>query len=154
MIKRFLEQFWHFFAGLPDRVRNANALGVDFEQPPNPEEPLTRFIYSKSHFGNDRVKAPAFMPRPSDDELSVFRTHGLSNRDIYRTAPKRNQRSPRASGTLQAQQVIMLGLSINPNNVPPRHADICSWPLAREDRKELAQDLANLAILHRNPQTN
>src|SRR2546423_1062829 len=50
-----------------------------FRRAPNPEEELTRYLFSRNYFSaaNNRVKPSAFLPTPQKLETSVFRMIGL-----------------------------------------------------------------------------
>lgn len=66
----FLNRLHSLFGGFTRRSRDR------FARIPDPDEPLARFLFTKSHFSsqNRRVKPAAFLPSPDPLETSVFRT--------------------------------------------------------------------------------
>jgi hypothetical protein len=128
------------------------------------DEPLARFIFSRSHFSPAKkvVKAPAFIPDPDDLQTSVFRIHELGEgqiRDIGADVGRTQNppRSPRARGEIEVRAVINVGLNVGvgldviPDKPPARHAEIVGWPRDDKPRQlEIAKLLAAVArlVLH------
>jgi len=52
-----------------------------------------------------------------------------------------------ARAELAVAEITSLGLSVEPNDHPPRHANITGWPSAKDEWKSLAQELAARARL-------
>ncbi len=48
---------------------------------------------------------------------------------------------------IQALNILVNNLQIDPDNTPPRHANIIGWPELKEERKSIAQELAAKASL-------
>jgi len=48
---------------------------------------------------------------------------------------------------IQARFILKMGLQIDPDDTPPRHANIFGWPELKEERKSMAQELAAKAAL-------
>lgn len=121
----------------------------------NDHENLARYITSKGWFSREknRVKPRAFMP-PPDLRLSVYRTYNLSEPEIWKIGLKRvigKMREPRnlyGRADIQASKIMEKKLNINPDNVPPRHAEIIGWPELKEKQKSIAQELAAEASLN------
>lgn len=119
------------------------------------QEILSRYITSKNWFSrkNDRVKHHAYMPRPKELDLSVYRTDNLSNLEIWEIARKRIiskmsvPRSLYGRADLQAGNLNNTDLKIDPDNKPKRHANIINWPSLKEDQKIIALELAEKASL-------
>ena len=115
-------------------------------------DPLARFLVSSNHFAKakDHVKASAFMPA-QDLTLSVFQIKGLAEREIWTTG-KKHVSEPRGR-TLYGRADILVGnvreagLRIDPDDKPPRHANIVDWPEDKPRQKLLALDLASKAAL-------
>lgn len=112
------------------------------------EEILGRFLIQSNYFSIEGryVRAAAYLPAP-DGTTSVFRVIGMDDKTIWALGERRVAR-PRSRtlygrAELRAGAVRSLGLSIDPNNVPPRHADIRDWPPSKAERKSLAQQLAS-----------
>ena len=48
---------------------------------------------------------------------------------------------------IQALNILEINLQVNPDNIPPRHANIIGWPELKEEQKSIAQELAAKASL-------
>ena len=123
----------------------------------SPQEPVARYLSQSGHFSQEkrRVKPHAFLPEPSRLATSVFRTHRLTESEIwalgetYVAGPTGRTLHGRAD--LLVSQVETLGLRLNPDNVPERHAEIVGWPQAKSEQLSLAQELAVVALLRLRP---
>ena len=117
-------------------------------------EPLGRYLMSKRHFSieNKRVKDAAFMPAP-DFCLSVFRTQGLTEDEIWKLGYEEVVKKLPAPRTLYGRgQIILLAvkevnLELDPDDTPSRHANIVGWPQEKSKQKLIALQLASEAIL-------
>lgn len=117
-------------------------------------EPLSRYLLSKTQFSqqNNRVKSSAFMP-PSDLRLSVFRTQGLSDGEIWELGEEEVvQKAPTPKTLYGRAEIVALtvsavGLKVHPDNTPPRHANITGWPQEKSAQKLIALQLAEEATL-------
>lgn len=119
----------------------------------SPEEVLARYIFNRDSFSpaNDRVKYNAFLPAP-DLKTSVFRVSGLTPDEIWhigdsKVAPKR-EKPVLARADIIAGVVLLNTLEIEPDNNPPRHANICKWPPEKSEQKLIAIELADKSELH------
>ncbi len=120
----------------------------------NSQEAIARFITSKRWYSREKnvVKPQAFMP-PSDLRLSVFRIDNLSEPEIWKIGFKKvidkmNQpRNLHGRADIQALNILENNLQIDPDNTPPRHANIIGWSDLKEERKSIAQELAAKASL-------
>ena len=137
-----------FRALLPTR---SNASSTLLPSEPTLSEPISRFILHSGDFGVQppRVKARALEPSPKDNETSVFRTIGLTEAGIWQLATNHVD-GPRglcrARADLQVRAAVNIGLSVEPKEPPPRHANIVKWP-GKDERMSLAQRLAAEATL-------
>jgi hypothetical protein len=119
--------------------------------PVDPEEPISRYIFSSSHFSAQlsRIKHNAFMPPPSGG-TSVFRTSGLGEIEIWAIgqgiSTQRGQQL-HARGDLLTSDVLSLALAVEPSEPPPRHANITGWPQEKDQVKLKALELAGKATL-------
>jgi hypothetical protein len=117
-------------------------------------EILGRYLFSKTHFSsqNNIVKSSAFMP-PVDLHLSVFRTKGLDEKAIWDIAENEIIKKATSPCTLYGRADILsmkvksTGLEIDPDNIPPRHANIIGWPSEKDKQKLFAIELAREASL-------
>lgn len=115
-------------------------------------ESIARFLTHERHFSATKgvVKAGGFMP-PPDLATSVFRTAGLSEARVWGMGQAYVRgyegRGPLARADLVALEIITVGLRLQPDDVPPRHAGIVGWPLEKEAQKDLALELAARATL-------
>ncbi|QXD13984.1 hypothetical protein GQ464_010990 [Rhodocaloribacter litoris] len=114
--------------------------------------PLARFLLQRSHFApaNHRVKYSAFMPN-RDGETSVFDIHELTETEIwemgrrYVAAPQGRSLCGRADTFVSI--VENLGLMVDFDDHPPRHANITGWPHEKSAQKLKALELASNATL-------
>jgi len=119
-----------------------------------PNDPLTRFLTTKKHLNAEErsVRHHAFLPRPSSLEVSVFQTRGLSETRIWTLAEK-NIRVRKLFGRADITVVHVqdVGLRVDPDHHPSRHANIIGWPTEKDHQIELAIVLAIKARLHFSP---
>ena len=101
------------------------------------------------------MKARAFHPAPSDHKKSVFRVRGLTEHeiwklgDMYVALPRGKELRARAE--LLVEQITGVGLRVEPEEPPPRHANIVGWPEEKHEWMSRAQELAELATLRLRP---
>ncbi len=115
-------------------------------------EILSRYIFNRSHYRipDQSVMYTAFMPRSDDLRVSVFRTSGLSEPCLWNIGESVGQVSNRTlhgRGDVIAAEVRKQNLDIDPDNRPPRQANIVGWPQEKHKRQEIAQILASSATL-------
>lgn len=111
-------------------------------------EKLARYLFSKNHYrsSDQTVKHPAFIPK--DKQLSVFQITDLSEIDIWRVGESLRDRPLIGRADIRAKSVYKAELSIDPDNNPPRHANIIGWPDEPSAIKLKALELAQKATLH------
>jgi hypothetical protein len=123
------------------------------------DEPLARFITSRSQFNAQMVKPAAFLPGPKDGMTSVFR-HGAEPLDALLRIAKEHvlpeDKNLRGVALCTARQVREIGLMVDAKEPPARHANISGWPIEPNDpdltkarQKALALELAQRATLVR-----
>lgn len=118
------------------------------------DEPLARYLTSSNHFSREKniVKPTAFMP-PPDLRLSVFRINELDENSIWAIAidnimrNKNSETSLYGRAEILSSNVLSCNLSIDPDNTPPRHANIVGWPKEKDQQKMKALELAKKATL-------
>ena len=121
-----------------------------FDQVPERDEGLTRFIFSRNHFSSGRVKPDAFLPHRDTLETSVFRAIGMDPSGIRERGMmvgEKSGRSLKAWADVSAGVVFDAGLDVRPDNFPERHAAIIGWPRQKDEQISLAQQLAARATL-------
>ncbi len=149
---KFQGSFWRslvaIFQGRPKAaVKEANLSDV----PVQPAENLARYIFSRNHFTTSprRVKFNAFLP-PADLELSIYRTSGLQEPQIWELGNTRvaapSGRTIKARGDLKAASVGT-ALSVQRDPLIERHATITGWPVDPSAQQLLAKQLAAAATL-------
>ena len=121
-----------------------------------PDEKLTRFIFSKSHFSkkNQTGKFGAFMPPPDSKDLSVFRISSISDSEVWRIGVEgvQGSRTLKARADLLAEVVYENHLTIIPDTVFHKlHANITPFPLDRIARQIIATKLADASKLEAIP---
>jgi hypothetical protein len=144
---RFLKALWRLFAGSRGEAQWNEAPEL------TATEPLSRFLTSeRSHFNRTKgvVKKSAYMPA-RDGETSTFRTEGLAPPQIWAIAEEFVAASLAkpvlGRGETTVADVTAVGLTVNPDNDPPRHAGIRGWPEEKHEKMVLAQELAKVATL-------
>lgn len=116
-------------------------------------EPLAHVLVSKSEYVSTKglVKPKTLMPA-KDGNRSVFRIGGLRKASVLALAQKevgdKRGKTVLGWGELLASAITKVGLAINPDDNPPRHANITGWPDEMDERLEKAQDLAHACRLH------
>lgn len=112
-----------------------------------PDECLSRYILSKSHIRQDgTVRHNALMPWKHDNCTSVFRITGLSESEKWdlgeREIATRQGKPLIGSAEIKAIHVYKNNLEIDPDDNPPRHANITGWPEDKSKIRSIAQELA------------
>lgn len=118
-------------------------------------EILSRYLFAESQYrtSDHSIRHTAFMP-PGDLRLSVFRTSGLNEKDVWSIGEDIGQESKRTlhgKGDLIASEVTRVNLNIDPDNVPARHANVVGWPPEKHRQQLIAQKLASVATLKLKP---
>lgn len=113
-------------------------------------EPISRFIFSKSHFNRSGPKYGAFLPA-SDGDTSCFRVKGLSedaNWEIGRFVGRKRGKDAKGRANVNVEDVSAQGLTIDPDACPHlRHVNMTAWPDEESARKLVAIELAKKAQL-------
>ncbi len=115
-------------------------------------EELARYLFDRSQYrpSENRPKYSAFLPA-RDGKTSVFRIYDLSETEIWKigdcVAQKRDKDLLGRTDII-AINVLKAGLKIDPDNIPPRHANIVNWPSEKDKQKLIAIELAENAELH------
>ena len=122
----------------------------------SPDEKLTRFIFSKSHFSkkNQTVKYAAFIPPVDSRDLSVFRILSISDSEVWRIGKEdvQGNRTLKARADLLATQVNQMDLKVVPDTkTHTLHANITPFPLDKIARQRIATKLANASKLEDMP---
>ncbi len=119
--------------------------------PVDPNENLSRYLFSRNNFSPTKqiIHYTAFVP-PPDKRLSVFCTSGLPENEIWGIGENvgrlRNQ-NLLGRADIKALPVYEAGLFIEPDDTPPRHANIINWPDEDSAIKLAAIELAQKAQL-------
>lgn len=115
-------------------------------------ELLARYITSSRWFRkqDQTVKQDAFIPSENPLELSVTRHINLTENDIWSIGQVIVRGTPRTlygRADVEVGHVIAQRLSVVSQPVPDNqnHANIVGWPLAKNDRKMLALEIARVA---------
>lgn len=111
-----------------------------------------RFIKDSNHYSatNGRVKTRAFQPH-NDHCVSVFNIDSLLENAIWALGNKYvgqplNKRIL-ARADITNNDVVAVGLHIDRDDKPPRHANIKGWPEEKDAWKSKAQEVAALSTL-------
>lgn len=95
------------------------------------------------------MKPRAFQPA-RNNKTSVFRIIDLAEEEVWRLADEHaagDRGKAEARAMLLVHQVTKAGLRVEPDNIPPRHANLTGWPTAKDEWKSVAQELAAEATL-------
>ena len=97
-----------------------------------------------------KAKPKAFEP-PRDRRLSLFRVTGMTENAIWKLGRRHvePERKKRVLGraAISVEQVRKVGLSLMPDDLPCRHANVEGWP-EKDEVMSLMQELAAEATLH------
>lgn len=120
-------------------------------------ERISRYLLQSGHYAVTKgVRKSAFLPR-DDGQLSVYRVDGLQENDIWDIG-KRFVASPQnkrlhARSDFFASVIREKKLRIVPDARPhPRHANIVDWPNEKQQRMQIALEIADVASLCMNPE--
>lgn len=128
-------------SGLPETVDSA--------------EDLARFLTQSGHYSTRTVKPGAFLPSPMDRATSVSR-HGREPVETLRQLglAAAGNRSLHGAAIVKCSVVREVGLDVDADEPPERHALIQGWPWLDNDRqlekaqqKEKALQLAAASVL-------
>lgn len=116
--------------------------------PVDPTESLARFLYSKNHYRSldHTVKHAAFMP-PPNKLLSVFRIFDLQENEVWRLGDTLRAEQPLGRADIKTLYVTETGLTVDADDIPPRHANIIGWSDESSETKLKAIVLAEKASL-------
>jgi len=109
-------------------------------------------LTSKNHFSTERneVKQAAFLP-PPDLKLSVFDIMHLSELHIWAIGKKYvcepQGKTLYGRGQFPVSTAVGVGLKVEVDNTPPRHANLYGWPQEKSEQKIVALQLAKQAEL-------
>lgn len=120
----------------------------------NSSESLGRYLTQKNHFSRMRneVKPNAFFP-PPNLQLSVYRIDGLTLDEIWKIGKENvvdSMAEPRnlyGIADVKARVVEEEKLTIMPDNLPSRHANILDWPSEEARWLSITQRIAAEAKL-------
>ena len=93
---------------------------------------------------------------PPNLQLSIFRIKDLKDPEIWEIGIKQvveKMKQPKnlhGRADIKAVDIFDVDLQIEPDNTPPRHANIINWPDQKEKVKSIAQELAAKASLRLN----
>lgn len=117
-------------------------------------ETLARYLTDSGQFRKGppgRVTERAFLPA-TDGSTSVFRIEGLTTGEVWELARREitdvSGRQVHGAAAIEPAAVEQVGLSLERDDHPERHAAITGWPPGKEAKKSLAQLLAASATLH------
>ncbi len=120
-------------------------------------EDLARFLMSSSQYNSIGVKPSAFLPNPNDDyTTSVYRQSGKPESELWELGVEQmdSARTLYGAAIVTAELVRNEKLVVVAKEPPPKHADICNWPLDQFDpdlqkarHKEIALAIASHARL-------
>ena len=147
----YLKQFWKIFKESLNKNRRLNTIKIE---PIKNNETLSRYILNSNQLSRLKniAKPSAFMPTPNL-QLSVFRIKGLEQNAIWEIGEKEVASKIKPIKTLYGMAKILslsvksAGLIIDPDDTPPRHANIIGWPQKKDKQKMIAIELASKASL-------
>ena len=116
-------------------------------------EPIARFVFRRKGFipSKRQVRPTEFLPPPDGGETSVFRVMDLSEEAIWRLGEevgKERQKLPKGRAQFVAAGAGRVGLHLDADDDPPRHANLVGWPATKPERLTVAQRLAAECEIH------
>jgi hypothetical protein len=84
---------------------------------------------------------------PRDQKLSVFLTDGLSSDQIWILGKKNVAINIYGRAEIAYVAVSEIGLKVDLDNKPPRHANLTGWPIQKSEQKLYALKLAEKSSL-------
>jgi len=130
-------------SGLPDFVED--------------DEDIARFLTQSNQFNSFGAKPSSFLPNPKYKNTSVFRD--VVDPSVLRNvweATSTGNRSLKGAAVCKAAAVRVCRLDVQPEEPPPKHANIVGWPwiesdleLQKAQQLELAVQLASSCELIR-----
>ena len=124
------------------------------EMPSSGPDRLARILI-ESHYSIQKglVKYRAFLPEFYKGAFitSVFDIDMLADHDVWEMG-RVHVAEPRGKtvhghAAVESRTVIALGLSVVRSEPPPRHCDLTGWPNEKQERMNVAQELAATAAL-------
>jgi len=121
------------------------------------DETVSKYQLEKNDVRQDgTLRYKALLPG-SDGKRSVFRVYGLNESEIWDLGLEKVARIRYlpllGRFDLKAALVFDQELNIIPDqDLSSRHADIVGWPVEKEKRISIAQELAAEAVIRRRPQ--
>jgi hypothetical protein len=115
--------------------------------PATADEPIARYLPQKDRYRRNppAVKPVAFLP-DAKGETSVFRIFGMTPDQAFLLGDRYLNLGPdrlhHGYAELRAGEIDDVGLRLERDNSPPRHAAIVGWPGNEEDRLDLALQLS------------
>jgi len=108
-------------------------------------EIISRFICHKNLYksSDNTVKIAAFMPHPQYKCLSVFGVSGLCENEIFELGSRVKSDKLYGFANIDAVSINNIGLDIDADNNPYRHANIIGWP---EEYSEIQLKAAHMAL--------
>lgn len=115
-----------------------------------------RYLVKRDEFlpESGRVKPRALEPWRRDLRTSVFVITGLAEDAIWELGRRHVEptRGPvLARADLAERAITQVGLRLERDDNPPRHASIAGWPSDKHAWRSIAQELAAAAELHVRP---
>ena len=99
-------------------------------------------------------KPGAFLPPETDLQMSASWIDGLQDLEIWRIGDDAGrERMPpvlaRARADVEVSVIVEVRLTIAPDPIPqnPRHVNVCGWPLEKDKRMSIAQELCAKSML-------
>jgi len=118
----------------------------------DPSSPVSRFIFDRNQIRKNEpgVKYRAFLPG-ADGTLSVYRVLNLNDEEIWEIAvrhvePGRGKKAL-ARGDCLIKVFQQHNLQIEPDEDPPRHANIVGFPEEKDLQKSITMEIAAQAKL-------
>lgn len=78
----------------------------------------------------------------------MFRILGLRENEVWALGEKLRPEPPLGRADINVAAVRETGLTVDADDIPPRHANIVGWPDEASAIKLKAMELAEQAILH------
>ena len=111
---------------------------------------ISRFVMQNSHIrsSDHTIKHNAFMPPNGRTDISAFHTDGIVELEVWDLGARATPgRTIRGRGDIEKIAISETALSVDYDNVPPRHLNIAGYPTDKDQQVLKAQELARRARL-------
>ncbi len=107
------------------------------------DEPITRFCVVGSQIKEkNRLNHSVIWPDENEEYItSVYRIENLNNTEVWDLGDTNVNNPVLARLDVSANTIFNFKLDFDPDDTPPRHANIINWPKDRSEYRSVAQQI-------------